>query len=88
MPRKRRVQAGASKAAFPITKPWLWLSIAAAVLAVGGNVVALSVRSIYASLTPVFLPQALAILVYRHGRRRSGSDGLVPRDPIVRSVCQ
>ena len=39
---------------------WLWLSIAAACLAVAGNVVALSDRSIYAGLTRVFLPQALA----------------------------
>ena len=39
---------------------WLWLSIAAALLAVAGSVIALAVRSIYASLTPVFLPQALA----------------------------
>src|SRR5512143_2898780 len=39
---------------------WLWLSILAAILAIGGNVIALSVDSIYASLTPSFLPQALA----------------------------
>jgi hypothetical protein len=38
----------------------LWLSIVAALLAVTGSVIALSVNSIYASLTPVFLPQALA----------------------------
>ena len=39
---------------------WLWLSIVAACVAVAGNVVALSVHKIYASLTPIFLPQALA----------------------------
>ncbi len=39
---------------------WLWLSIAAALLAAIGNVVALSVSSIYSRLTPAFLPQALA----------------------------
>ncbi len=39
---------------------WLWLSIAAAVLAVLGSIIALSVPGIYARLTPVFLPQALA----------------------------
>src|SRR5674476_108687 len=39
---------------------WLWLSIAAAVLAATGSVIALAVRSVYAGLTPAFLPQALA----------------------------
>jgi hypothetical protein len=39
---------------------WLWLSIAAALLAIAGSIVALAVKSIYAGLTPVFLPQALA----------------------------
>ncbi len=39
---------------------WLWLSIAAVVLAIAGNVLALAIRSIYAPLTPAFLPQALA----------------------------
>jgi hypothetical protein len=42
------------------TATWLWLSILAALLAVAGNVIALLVPSIYASLTPAFLPQALA----------------------------
>ena len=45
---------------FLSTTAWLWLSIAAAVLAVTGSVIALSVDSIYAGLTPAFLPQALA----------------------------
>jgi hypothetical protein len=39
---------------------WIWLSIAAALLAVAGNIVALSYSSIYSRLTAVFLPQALA----------------------------
>jgi len=39
---------------------WLWLSIAAALLAVAGSVIALAVDRIYAGLTPSFLPQALA----------------------------
>ncbi len=39
---------------------WLWLSIIAALLAVAGNIIALSVPGIYASLTPVFFPQAIA----------------------------
>ncbi len=39
---------------------WLWLSIAAAILAIAGSIIGLSVRSIYAGLTPAFLPQALA----------------------------
>ncbi len=45
---------------FPGAAIWLWLSIAAALLAIAGNIVALSVSSIYASLTPAFWPQALA----------------------------
>lgn len=39
---------------------WLWLSVGAALLAIAGSVTSLAVRSIYAGLTPVFLPQALA----------------------------
>ncbi len=39
---------------------WLWLSILAALLAIAGSVVGLTVGSIYARLTPAFLPQALA----------------------------
>jgi hypothetical protein len=39
---------------------WLWLSIAAAILAISGNIIALSVKSIYFSLTPEFYPQAIA----------------------------
>lgn len=39
---------------------WLWLSIVAALLAIVGSIISLSVTSIYAGLTPAFLPQALA----------------------------
>jgi hypothetical protein len=39
---------------------WLWLSIAAAVVAIAGNLVALTVPSFYGELTPAFLPQAIA----------------------------
>ena len=39
---------------------WLWLSIVAVMLALAGNIMALSIKSIYASLTPIFFPQALA----------------------------
>ncbi len=39
---------------------WLWLSLGAVVLAVLGNVVALSVPAIYASLKPAFYAQAIA----------------------------
>src|SRR5512136_696860 len=42
------------------TTTWLWLSILAALLAAAGSIVSLTVGSIYARLTPVFLPQALA----------------------------
>ena len=49
-----------SQAHIPPVRLWLWLSIAAALLAVSGSIIALSVRTIYAGLTPAFLPQALA----------------------------
>jgi hypothetical protein len=39
---------------------WLSLSILAAFLAIAGNIIALSVPRIYANLTAVFLPQAIA----------------------------
>lgn len=39
---------------------WLRLSIGAALLAIAGSIIGLAVPSIYASLTPAFLPQALA----------------------------
>jgi hypothetical protein len=42
------------------TAVWLWLSIVAALLAVAGSVIALAEKSIYAGLTPAFLPQAIA----------------------------
>ena len=51
---------GESRTSYQRTAPWLWLSVAGLVLAVTGSAVALSIRSIYAGLTPIFLPQALA----------------------------
>lgn len=48
------------KALLPNSTIWLWLSIVAAILSITGNILALSINRIYASLTPVFLPQALA----------------------------
>jgi len=49
-----------SKALLLNSTIWLWLSIVAAIVAIAGNLLALSINRIYASLTPVFLPQALA----------------------------
>ena len=54
------VNTAETKPLLPYSKTWLWLSIIAAILAIAGNVIALSVDRIYSSLTPVFLPQALA----------------------------
>jgi hypothetical protein len=48
------------KASFYTTGTWLWLSILTALLAVAGSLTALLTPSIYAALTPAFLPQALA----------------------------
>jgi hypothetical protein len=48
------------RASFYSTAFWLWLSIGAVLLAIAGSVIGLAVPSIYASLTPAFLPQALA----------------------------
>ncbi len=48
------------KAVFTRAATWLWLSIAAALLAVMGSVIGLTAAPIYAGLTPIFLPQALA----------------------------
>ena len=45
---------------FSGTAFWLWLSIAAGLLAATGSVIALVVPSIYASLSATFLPQAIA----------------------------
>jgi hypothetical protein len=44
----------------PAGRLWLWLSIAAAVLAFAGSIVGLAVDRIYRDLTPDFLAQALA----------------------------
>jgi hypothetical protein len=54
---KGRVGPGVSLAG---AAGWLWLSIAAALLAIAGSVIGLTVPRIYAGLTPAFLPQALA----------------------------
>jgi hypothetical protein len=48
------------KVASRSTIVWLWLSVMAALLAVIGSVIALSVHNIYTKLSPTFLPQALA----------------------------
>ena len=48
------------KGAFLGASLWLWLSFAAVLLAVTGNIIGLFDDRIYAKLTPVFLPQALA----------------------------
>jgi len=39
---------------------WLWLSIVAVLFAMAGNIISLSSPNIYAGLTPVFFPQAIA----------------------------
>ena len=44
----------------PTSAIWLWLSIVAALLAITGSIISLSVKSIYTGLTSAFLPQALA----------------------------
>ena len=49
-----------SKAISDRTAGWLWLSIAAAIVAAVGSVIGLAVGRIYSSLTPAFLPQAIA----------------------------
>ncbi len=54
----RSSRPGASNSLF--RKLWLWLSIGTALLAMVGNVIALTNSHIYTSLTPSFLPQALA----------------------------
>lgn len=51
---------GETKVVSEQARIWLWLSIAAALLAMVGSLIGLSVDSIYASLTAAFLPQALA----------------------------
>jgi hypothetical protein len=49
-----------AKFSTPASAIWLWLSVAAALLAMAGNILSLSTKSIYAGLTATFLPQALA----------------------------
>src|SRR6266498_5129123 len=48
------------KALFPKTALWLWLSLLAVLLAITGNIISLAFGKIYAHLTPVFYPQAIA----------------------------
>src|SRR5665647_2174129 len=60
MVRQDTTRTGENGAVSDRAGAWLWLSIAAALLAVAGSVIALAVDSIYAGLTPSFLPQALA----------------------------
>jgi hypothetical protein len=43
--------------AFGGAAAWLWLSIAAGLLAFAGSVASLAVHGVYADLTPAFLPQ-------------------------------
>ncbi len=50
----------ARHAGAPSARLWLWLSIAAALLAMVGNVVALAAPRIYADLKPAFFAQAVA----------------------------
>jgi hypothetical protein len=49
-----------SKAISDRAAGWLWLSIATAIVAAVGSVIGLAVGRIYSSLTPAFLPQAIA----------------------------
>ena len=51
---------GEFKAILPKATLWLWLSILAVLFAIAGNIIALLVPRIYAGLTPVFFPQAIA----------------------------
>jgi len=53
-------QNGWGQSAEPEASLWVWISVAAAALAFGGNIVPLLVPSIYARLTPAFLAQAYA----------------------------
>ena len=60
MMRQDVAPTGAHKVISERAAVWLWLSVAAALLAMAGSVIALAVGGIYAGLTPTFLPQALA----------------------------
>lgn len=57
---KRESTATANSGLLGRSTTWLRLSVAAALLAAAGSVTSLAVRSIYAGLTAVFLPQAIA----------------------------
>ncbi len=56
----RQIKTNADPFVLRRAVPWLWLGIAAALLAIVGSVIALAVPRIYARLTPAFLPQAIA----------------------------
>src|SRR5664280_1596873 len=60
MARRGATRTGEHGDVTPRAAMWLWLSGAAALLAIVGSVIALAVSSIYSGLTPAFLPQALA----------------------------
>lgn len=60
MKTNERSSSGLRAFAQPAAAAWLWLSVAAALLAIAGSLISLSNESIYAELTPAFLPQALA----------------------------
>lgn len=60
MKTQNTVSKAKPKVSFPNATMWLWLSVTAALLAIIGSIIALSVPRIYSDLTPAFLPQALA----------------------------
>ena len=57
---ERGTTSPAHKPVLDRTSVWLWISVVAVGLAMLGSVTGLAVEHIYAGLTPVFLPQALA----------------------------
>jgi hypothetical protein len=58
---KRNGDGAIGPSAVPVgARVWLWLSMAGALLAVSGSVIALAEDGIYARLAPAFMPQALA----------------------------
>ena len=57
---ERGTTSPAHKPVLDRTFVWLWISVVAVGLAMLGSVTGLAVEDIYAGLTPVFLPQALA----------------------------
>jgi len=57
---ERDMHITSNRVVFDRSTTWLWLSVGAALLAIVGSVTSLALHSIYAGLTPVFLPQAIA----------------------------